>query len=60
MVSGSETPPWYERTLLARASSFAYDITSKLAVESRPLVGSSKNKILGLVMSWLATLTRRF
>jgi hypothetical protein len=35
-------------------------MTSKLATESSPLVGSSRNRILGHVMSWLATLTRRF
>ncbi len=35
-------------------------MTSKLATESSPLVGSSRNRIFGQVMSWLATLTRRF
>lgn len=36
------------------------ETTSKLDAESRPLVGSSKNRIFGAVISWLATLTRRF
>ena len=36
------------------------ETTSKLAAESRPLVGSSRNKIFGAVINWLATLTRRF
>jgi hypothetical protein len=35
-------------------------MTSKLAAESRPLVGSSRNIILGDVMSCCATLTLRF
>lgn len=35
-------------------------MTSKLAAESRPLVGSSRNKIFGAVMSCAATLRRRF
>jgi hypothetical protein len=35
-------------------------MTSKLAFESNPLVGSSRNRILGQVINWLATLTRRF
>lgn len=35
-------------------------MTSQLAAESRPLVGSSKKSILGLVMSWAATLTLLF
>jgi hypothetical protein len=35
-------------------------MTSKLAAESNPLVGSSKNKIFGLVINWLATLTLLF
>lgn len=48
------------RTRLLRATSFKYDMTSKLATESKPLVGSSRKRILGQVISWLAMLTRRF
>ena len=47
-------------TLFFFARFFTKDITSKLAVESSPLVGSSRKRILGRVISWLATLTRRF
>lgn len=36
------------------------EMTSYEAEESSPLVGSSKKRSLGEVMSWLATLTRRF
>ena len=38
-------------TLLRLATSFTNEMTSKLAAESRPLVGSSKKRILGAVMS---------
>lgn len=47
-------------TLCFFASSFTKLITSQLAAESSPLVGSSRNSILGLVMSCAATLTLRF
>jgi ABC-type Fe3+/spermidine/putrescine transport system ATPase subunit len=36
------------------------DMTSWLAVESRPLVGSSRYNMLGSVINCAATLTRRF
>ena len=35
-------------------------MTSKLAFESSPLVGSSRNRMLGNVISWLAILNRLF
>lgn len=47
-------------TSVALATFRRYEITSKLAVESKPLVGSSRNKILGDVINWLAMLNRRF
>ena len=49
-----------ELTLFLAAMPLRYLMTSQLAAESSPLVGSSRNRILGLVMSWLATPTRRF
>jgi CHASE2 domain-containing sensor protein len=49
-----------ELTLCFFASSFTKLITSQLAAESSPLVGSSRNKILGLVISCAATLTLLF
>lgn len=51
---------WRLLTLCFFASSFTKLITSKLAAESSPLVGSSRNKILGLVISCAATLTLLF
>lgn len=39
------------RTLCLFAICLMYDITSRLATESSPLVGSSKNTILGPVIS---------
>ncbi len=47
-------------TLFFIARFLTKDITSKLELESSPLVGSSRKMILGHVISWLATLTRRF
>jgi hypothetical protein len=47
-------------TLFCFATAFTNDITSQLAAESSPLVGSSKKRSLGPVRSWLATDTRRF
>lgn len=47
-------------TLCFLASSFTKLMTSQLAAESSPLVGSSRKSILGLVMSWAATLTLLF
>lgn len=47
-------------TLYFFASSFTKLITSQLAAESSPLVGSSRNRIFGLVISCAATLTRLF
>lgn len=47
-------------TLFCLARDLMKETTSKLAAESKPLVGSSRNKILGAVINWLATLTRRF
>jgi len=44
----------------ALATFFKYNMTSWLAAESNPLVGSSRNKIFGHVMSELAMPTRRF
>ena len=38
-------------TLFRFATSLTKEITSQLAAESRPLVGSSKKRILGEVMS---------
>jgi hypothetical protein len=38
-------------TLCFLTIDFRYLITSKLAVESNPLVGSSKNKIFGAVIN---------
>lgn len=52
---------WKARqTWCCLATFFKYLITSKLAVESRPLVGSSKNRIFGPVIKRLAILKRRF
>ena len=48
------------RILFLRANSRRNDMTSKLAVESSPLVGSSRYSIFGLVISCVATLTLRF
>jgi hypothetical protein len=39
---------------------FTNDMTSWLALESNPEVGSSRKRTFGLVISWLATLRRRF
>ena len=47
-------------TLCLLARSFTKLITSQLAAESKPLVGSSKKSILGLVISCAATLTLLF
>lgn len=47
-------------TLFCFAMFLMNEITSQLAAESRPLVGSSRNNSFGPVTSWLATLTRRF
>lgn len=47
-------------TLRALATREMNDMTSRLAVESRPLVGSSRKRIFGAVTSWLATETRLF
>jgi hypothetical protein len=48
------------RTLCFLAIFLTKEMTSKLAAESKPLVGSSRNRSFGLVISWLATLIRRF
>lgn len=42
------------------ATVLRYFITSRLAAESSPLVGSSRKRIFGDVMSWLAMPTRLF
>jgi hypothetical protein len=47
-------------TLCLLAICLTKDMTSYAAAESRPLVGSSMKRILGLVINWDATLTRRF
>lgn len=47
-------------TLFRFAMFLMNEITSQLAAESRPLVGSSRNNSFGPVISWLATLTRLF
>jgi hypothetical protein len=60
-ISNSEfCSHWHGRTLCFVAIFFTNDITSNAAAESSPDVGSSRNMIFGLVMSWLATLTRLF
>ena len=49
-----------ERTLYFFAVFRTKLMTSKLAAESNPLVGSSRKSSFGLVINWLATLTLRF
>lgn len=51
---------WGVLTRCLRATLRTKFMTSKLAAESSPLVGSSRKRILGSVKSDEATLTRRF